>query len=154
MNWVDGRQVFSEYLSDKLHEGTQVESTSVSLTAGSFYQPAGAGELDFGGSEFQLGDRSEVSAEKRNSDDDYGWWDLSGGQWIMELNETITYTDPFDALLQPHQHLTWNGATHPTLRLTEDDADMRLLVPLTVPAPGLKVKENARVTTIRVRRPD
>lgn len=150
MNWISGETVFNEYLSGVLHEETQVETHSVSLTASTIYRPEGSGDLDFGGSEFQLSDRSELSPEKRDPEDDYGWWELSDGTWVLELNENLTYSKPFSAVLQPHDHLTWNGATHPTLWLTEDEADMRLLLPLSVPAGGINIKENARVTNLKV----
>lgn len=150
MNWIDGETVFEEYLSETLHGDTQIESSAVSLTAGAIYNPTEPGDLDFGGSEFQLADRDPVPAKKRNEDDDYGWWELPGGNWILELNENITYSGPFSAVLHPHDHLTWNGASHPTLWLSDDEADMRLLVPLTVPDSGINIKENARVSTLRV----
>jgi hypothetical protein len=152
MNWIQGETVYRQYLSGKLHEETQVEEFSVSLTASSVYELQDAGHLDFGGSEFQLGDRTEIEPVKRNEDDDYGWWDLSGGSWILELNENVTYSEEFTGVLQPHDHLTWNGATHPTLWLTSDDSDARLLLPLQVPSSGLKIKENARVTSLKVSR--
>lgn len=152
MNWIRGEEVFRQYLSGTLHEETQVEEFSVSLTASSIYEPQGPGELDFGGGEFQLGDRTEVQPVKRNEDDDYGWWDLAEGGWILELNENITYSEEFSAVLQPHDHLTWNGAAHPTFWLTADDSDVRLLLPLRVPGSGLNIKENARVTSLKVSR--
>lgn len=153
MDWISGGTVFHEYLSGTLHEETQVETHSVSLTASAVYRPEDPGDLDFGGSEFRLGDRTEVSPGKRDPDDDYGWWELSAGTWILELNENLTYSNPFSAVLQPHDHLTWNGATHPTLWLTEDEADMRLLLPLQVSPAGLNIKENARVTNLKVVQP-
>ncbi len=152
MNWIRGETVFEQYLSGTLHKETQVEEFSVSLTASTIYELQGVGELDFGGSEFQLGDRTEVQPVKRRQNDDYGWWDLAGGDWILELNENITYSEEFSAVLQPHDHLTWNGATHPTLWLTADDSDARLLLPLSVQDSGLNIKENARVTNLKVLR--
>jgi hypothetical protein len=151
MNWLDGENVFNEYLSDVLHGDTQIESDSVSLTAASVNNLESAGDLDFGGSELKLGDRTAIAPEKRNTEDDYGWWELSGGTYLLELNENITYSNPFEAVIQPHDHLTWNGASHPTLWLTQDDADMRLLLPLSVPDSGINIKENARVSRLRVR---
>jgi len=152
MDWISGDTVFREYLSGTLHAKTQVEECSVSLTASAIYDPQGAGKLDFGGSEFQLGDRTEVQPVKQDEEDDYGWWDLTEGGRILELNENVTYSKEFSGVLQPHDHLIWNGATHPTLWLTADDSDARLLLPLWVPSSGLDIKENARVTSLKVSR--
>lgn len=150
MNTLKGSVVFDQYLSDTLHEETQVEERSVSLTVSAIYELIGSGDLDFGGSEFQLADRAEVEPAKRDPDDDYGWWSLNEGTWIMELNENITYSNPFEAVLQPHEHLIWNGGSHPTLHLDENDADMRILLPLSAPESGINLKENARVSVLRV----
>jgi hypothetical protein len=150
--WLNGETVFNEYLSDVLHGETQIEPRSVSLTASTLYELNSPGELDFGGSEFQLGDRDPVAPEKRDTEDDYGWWSLAGDNYLLELNETITVSGTFEALLQPHDHMNWNGAQHPTLWLSEEDADARLLLPLSVPESGLAIKENARVSALRVRR--
>lgn len=150
MDTVGGQKVFDNFLSNTLHKETQVEDGSVSLTAGSIYRLADSGDLDFGGSEFQLADRDSIEAEKRNDEDDYGWWELEEGVWILELNETITHSGEFNALLQPHDHLIWNGATHPTLWFDQDDSDMRLSSPLRVPENGLNIKENARVSSLRI----
>lgn len=150
MEWLHGETVFEDYLTDVLHGDTQIESFGVSLTAGSIHGLEGAGDLDFGGSEFQLADRDVIPPEKRDPEDDYGWWTLNGGTYLLELNETVTYSGEFSAVLHPHDHLTWNGASHPTLWMSSDEADMRILLPLNVPQSGIEIKENARVSTLRV----
>lgn len=150
MNWIDGETVFEEYLSNTLHRETQVEDRAVSLTAGDLHNPTEPGDLDFGGSEFTLAKRDPVPPKKRNDDDDYGWWELPAGDWLLELNENVTYSGVFTGVLHPHDHLSWNGASHPTIWLSEDEADMRLLLPLSVPEPGINIKENARVTSLRI----
>lgn len=150
MSFLDGERIVEEYLAEVLHPDTQVEEASVSLTAASVARPTSRGELDFGGSEFQLGDREEVAPVTRELDDDYGWWSLEAGHYLLELNETIQLEDDERALLQPHDHLLWNGVSHPTLMLSADETNMRLTLPLTVPDPGVEIKENARVSSVRV----
>lgn len=150
MQYLEGEEVFEKYLSDTLHGETQIEPRSVSLTAGGIHNITGTGELDFGGSEYQLGDRHEVQPQLRNDEDDYGWWKLSQGSWLLELNEKLAVSSPFDAVLQPHDHLLWNGSTHSSLWLSENDTGGRLMVPLSVPENGINIKENARVSSLRV----
>ncbi|MFB6346520.1 MAG: dCTP deaminase [bacterium] len=150
MEWLDGETIFDAYLSNTLHADTQVEDHAVSLTAGNIYRVENPGDLDFGGSEFKLANREAIAPEKRHAEDDYGWWELNEGTVLLELNENITYSGGFTAVLHPHDHLTWNGASHPTLWLSDAEADMRLLLPLHVPESGVNIKENARVTSLRV----
>ena len=148
MNWLNGDSIFSSQLEGSLHADTQIEQRSVSLTAGGIKELVGSGELDFGGSEFKLGEREPIEPQKRDSEDDYGWWSLPEGQYILELNETVRLSGHQCAIIQPHEHLYWNGASHPTLLLDEDDSDMRLMLPLTVGRNGIEIKENARVSTL------
>lgn len=150
MEIISGSDVFDGLLDDALHADTQVEDRTVSLTAGAISELTGPGHLDFGGSEFQLADRHAVEPMKRNEDDDYGWWSLAEGQYIVEFNETIDLTQGHYGLVQPHDHLYWNGVNHPTLLLDADDTDMRISIPITVGQNGVEIKENARVSSLRV----
>lgn len=150
MKILSGDAVFETFLDNTLHADTQVEETSVSLTAGAVYEPTGPGHLDFGGSEFQLANRHSVEPIRRDDDDDYGWWSLAEGQYIVEFNETIDLTGGDYALVQPHDHLYWNAVFHPTLLLDEDDSDASLSIPFTVGHNGVEIKENARVSSLRV----
>jgi hypothetical protein len=150
MEIVSGENVFNDLLENTLHADTQVEAESVSLTAGAISELTGPGELDFGGSEFQLADRHGVEPIKRSDEDDYGWWSLAEGQYILEFNEQIGLESGHYALLQPHDHLYWNGVSHPTLFLDADDTDMALSVPITVGHNGVEIKENARVSSVRI----
>jgi len=148
MELLDGDTIFSSQLEGVLHADTQVEQQSVSLTAGGINELTGSGELDFGGSEFKLGEREAVEPQKRNPEDDYGWWSLPEGQYILELNESVKLGSGQVGILQPHEHLYWNGSTHPTVLIDSDDSNMRLMVPLTVGHNGIEIKENARVSTL------
>lgn len=152
MELLSGEEIFEEQLANTLHQPTQVNDHSVSLTASMFYRPRGRGELDFGGSELQLVDRGEIEPEKRDPEDDYGWWELSSGMVLMELNETINLAEGIMGILSPHDHLVWNGASHPTLTLGEEDAQARLVLPLQVGEQGIAVKENARISLLRILR--
>lgn len=150
MEVISGSDVFEGYLENTLHADTQVEDRSVSLTVKSVSELTGPGHLDFGGGEFQLADRHEVEPIKRDDEDDYGWWSLAEGTYIIEFNEIIDLNSDQYGLIQPHDHLSWNGVNHPTLLLDEDDSDMRVSVPITVGHNGVEIKENARVSCLRI----
>lgn len=151
MSFVEGDRIFEAFLEGTLHRETQVEAQSVSLTAGSLYRATAPGSLDFGGGEFELGEREPLEPVKRDPDHDYGWWNLEGDTYLLELNETLQLEPGQQALLQPHEHLLWNGAHHPTLMLSPDETNVRLTLPLTVPRAGIALKENARVSALRLR---
>lgn len=133
------------YLADRLeglvHEPTQVHDDRVDLTVAEVYAVAEPGRVDFGGGELADSDLVAVETELRNPDDDYGWWHLDGGQYLLAYNERLTGDDP--ARLQVRRDLRERGASHPTLRLRDLGR-----VPLSVGGAGVRLKENARVSTL------
>ena len=127
-----------------LHEPTQVHERGVDLTVATVHEVTVSGRIDFGGGELDPAGLEELSPSRRNPDDDYGWWDLDGGQYLVTYNETLDADDPL--WLQPRDALLERGASHPTL-YTADLPGM----PLSVGGAGLRMKENARVSTLPAR---
>jgi len=99
------------------------------------------GRVDFGGGELDAAETTAVPAAKRNPDDDYEWWNLWAGQYLVEYNESLT--GAATVTLQPRTELLERGVSHPTLHVEELPR-----VPLSVGGAGVKIKENARVSTI------
>jgi hypothetical protein len=128
-------------VSGLVHEPTQIEGTGLNLTVAAVHEPTGPGQIDFGGDELEPTETVEIDPEKRDPDDDYGWWDLDAGVYLLEYNERLDAETP--AVLEPRVELVERGAFHPTLRVTELPR-----VPLVVPDSGLGIKENARVSTL------
>jgi deoxycytidine triphosphate deaminase len=124
-----------------LHAETQVGDRGVDLTAGELYEVAGPGRIDFGGGELDPAALEPHPQVWRNEDDDYRWWHPDGGTYLVEFNESVSLSEP--AWLQPRDALLARGGTHPTLSVTDVER-----VPLTVPQGGLRIKENARVSTL------
>lgn len=83
-----------------------------------------------------------VETERRDPDDDYGWWNLDGGQYLVEYNERLAAAEAM-FVLQPHRALVERGAFHPTLHLNDLPR-----IPVSVPSGGVRIKENARVSTL------
>jgi len=131
----------SDYVTDIVHEPTQGEGAGFDLTVANVYEVVEPGRIDFGGGELESATTVAHETSKRNPDDDYAWWSLSAGQYLLEFNESLT--GEARVTLQPRTELLERGATHPTLHV---EALPR--VPLSVGGAGLKLKENARVTTI------
>ena len=135
----------SDSVADRLdgivHADTQVTDRGVDLTAAEISVVDDPGRIDFGGGELTDAASSPVETEKRNPEDDYGWWNVEEGTYLLSYNETLTGEDLL--VLQPRTELRERGASHPTLF-----TDSLGTVPLSVPTGGLRLKENARVSTL------
>jgi deoxycytidine triphosphate deaminase len=124
-----------------LHEDTQVHEVGIDLTVAEIHEVTAPGRLDFGGGELDPVTVDPHDRVWRNEDDDYQWWHLDGSTYLLEYNESLATDDPL--VVQPREALCERGGTHPTLRTIDLGR-----VPLTVPDVGLRIKENARVSTV------
>lgn len=130
-----------------VHADTQVHGDAVDLTVAEVARVAAAGRIDFGGGELEAATLDPVDTEFRSPDDDYGWWNLDGGGYVVRFNERLTGGDPIG--LEPRRELVARGGSIPALTTADLDP-----VPLSVPTaagagPALRVKENARIATVR-----
>jgi hypothetical protein len=132
---------FREYVTDIVHEPTQDEGERFDLTVAEVFEVVEPGRIDFGGGELDAAGTVPHDSEKRSPDDDYEWWSLSAGQYLVAFNESLT--GEATMTVQPRTELLERGATHPTLHVTELPR-----IPLSVGGAGLKLKENARVSSI------
>lgn len=131
------------FVDGYVHEETQVHDGAVDLTLASVERLDGPGAVDFGGDELTSADTSTVEPEPRDEADDYGWWDLDAGTYLVEYNETLDAASS-QFVLQPRDELVERGVTHPTLYVTG-----LTRMPLDVPETGVSLKENARISTLR-----
>jgi hypothetical protein len=122
-----------------VHEPTQVREDAVALTVNEIYEIHGPGRVDFGGGELTDADLVPHSRTWRDQGDDYQWWHLEAGTYLLEYSESLTGP----AVLQARGEILERGGSHPTLHVTELPR-----VPLTVGGAGLRLKENARVSTL------
>lgn len=129
-------------VDDLLHPETQVHDDGrVDLTATSIATVVEPGRIDFGGGELTAAETTPHDSHYRNPDDDYEWWTLREGQYLLSFNETLA--DDATVLLQPRDELLTRGASLPTVRTDSLDP-----LPLSVGGAGLHLKENARVATV------
>ncbi|GAB3024735.1 dCTP deaminase/dUTPase family protein [Natronobiforma cellulositropha] len=132
-----------ECVDNVLYEPTQVHDHGIDLTVSAVYDVSEPGRLDFGGDELEDAGLEPRETTLRNPDDEYGWWDLSAGQYVFQHNEFLTdTTEPL--LVQPRNELLARGGSHPTVRVFGHLP----LFPLTVADGGLRIKENARISTL------
>jgi len=126
-----------------VHEPTQTEGRGLDLTVTEVYEVAGPGRVDFGGGELEPAELEPHERQYRNEDDDYEWWHLDAGQYLLEYNESLAVPDDRVATVQTRDAICERGAFHPTLHVRELGP-----VPLSVGGAGLGLKENARVSTV------
>ena len=134
------------FVDDLVYEPTQTDSPGLDLTVDSISRITEPGRVDFGGGELTAAETEPVETEKRDPDDDYGWWDLPAGVYLIEYNETLSVPDDVSLVCQTRAAVRTRGAFHPTLYLGGEST--LASVPLTVGDGGIKIKENARLSTL------
>ncbi len=133
---------YAKYVDGLVHEPTQTEGDGVDLTVAEVYEFTGPGRVDFGGGELEAAATESHEREKRSPDDEYGWWSLDPGTYLVEYNESIAGAD-LRLTVQTRDALLERGAFHPTLRVASLPR-----VPLSVGGDGIRIKENARISTV------
>jgi len=134
------------FVDDLVYEPTQTEGRGLDLTVDSISRITEPGRVDFGGGELDPAETEPVATEKRDPEDDYGWWELSEGVYLIEYNESLSVPDDVRLVCQTRAAVRARGAFHPTLHL--GGGSTLESVPLTVGQGGIKIKENARLSTL------
>lgn len=124
-----------------VHEGTQSRDRGLDLTLKEVHEVAEPGRVDFGGGELTEATLSSHERTLRNPSDEYAWWYLAAGGYLIEHNETLTGGEPLT--LQTREAVRARGAFHPTVTIEELGP-----MPLWVGGGGIRLKENARVSTL------
>ena len=132
----------AEQLENVIHLQTQRAVDGVDLTVGGVYKLEGGGRLDFGGSEFEEAEQMVMHPERRSREDEYGWWKLTPGEYIIEYNEE--FVGEGIARVYPHSRLLRAGASHAAFR--PEPGKLKTL--LQVAEGGVHIKENARISTL------
>lgn len=127
-----------------VHAESQVHDGAVDLTVDHVFAVDEPGHLDFGGSELQMPGTTLLTARRRHPDDEYGWWSLEPGMYLIEYNEELAQPPAF---LQPREALIAAGGVHASGWVTE------LHRVGLIAAAGLEIKENARISTLWPRPP-
>jgi len=147
MKPISGEEA-SRLVEGMVHKEKQVREMTVDLTVKEVRSVRGSGALDFGGSEYREAKTEKLKPAKKEGDE-YGWWSLKEGIYLIKFNETVKPIDGL-GLISPHPRLLKAGATHPTLFLHEWESEY--VLPLQVGRQGLELKENARVSKLVVLR--
>lgn len=133
---------YTRFVEGIVYEPTQTEGRGLDLTVSEVHEVSEPGRVDFGGGELESAGTEPAASQRRNADDDYDWWHLDAGQYLIEYNESLA-SNGLVFRIQTRDELLARGAFHPTLERTELSR-----VPLSVGGAGLRLKENARVSTL------
>jgi len=147
MQLVSGKEAVQR-VRNLINEQHQVHAYAVELTAKQIFGMGPTGAVDFGGSEYVAAERVPVPSHQKHSQDRYQWWTLMHGAYQIEFNESLELADDEMALLEPHERLLRAGAEHPALFLRGKVNPLTIL--LSVSGARLEIKQNARVSTLRV----
>ncbi len=138
----------AERVDDLVHFDTQSAELGLDLTVSDVYRFEGPGHLDFGGSEFRDAQIEPIETELKHEDDDYGWWTLDPGTYLIQYNETVRPGDEELALVAPLERLERAGASHDSLWV--DTSNEPLEVQMTVGSGGVHLKENFRASRLQI----
>lgn len=136
------------HIGSIIHQDTQQHDNRFDLTVAEIHQLTEAGSLDFGGSEFQPAERRILDPQKKNEDDDYGWWHLSKGIYQATMNEELKEFEDTIAFLSPHTHAQQAGIIANTSILSSDEEGESVIMNFRVPEAGCNIKENARFAVL------
>ena len=147
MQLVSGREAVQR-VRNLISEKHQVHHYAVELTARVIHTLNPTGEVDFGGGEYIPAQTAPLPAHQKHSQDRYQWWTLMHGAYQVEFNETLELAEDEIALLEPHERLLRAGAEHPVQFIRGRVNPLTTL--LTVGCARLQIKQNARISLVRV----
>lgn len=128
------------------------ESTAL-LTVAGVGTFSDRGSLDFGGSEYSEANIKWLTPQKKTEDDKHGWWHLSEGLYVVELNERVTPAKESALYLHIWEAAERAGIVHPSRVLFPDDSEESvrpLRVTVSVGSNGVDIKENARLSKLTI----
>jgi deoxycytidine triphosphate deaminase len=126
----------------------QVHACSIDLTVKDIWRLNPIGQLDFGGGEYVPAGRFPVEPHRLRPEDNYQWWELDRGCYFVEFNESLELSDDEIALIEPDPRTLRTGATHASVFLRGQMAQLETL--FDVQSQHLTLKKNARVSRLRV----
>ncbi|MFX0205934.1 MAG: dCTP deaminase [Candidatus Hodarchaeota archaeon] len=134
-----------ELWDNLIYSPKQLGFASLDLTVKKIYKISSMGVLDFGGSEYQRSDVQLVNPELED-DPKFGWWSLAKGYYLIEYNEQLRSENCF-AIIFPHQRLLIAGCFHSPF-IIQPSVDSDSIQGLLIVGPdGIRIKENARISS-------
>jgi deoxycytidine triphosphate deaminase len=130
----------------------QVHAYAVDLTLRRVYALDPLAQVDFGGSEYRPAGKLPIAALRHNPEDKYEWWDLDRGSYMVEFNEKLDLAENEMGVVEPEDRLLRGGAWHVPVHVRGKVDPVETI--LAVGALRIKIKQNARISRLRVFRFD
>lgn len=131
-------------INDLVHQDTQKQEHCLDLTLSEVHEFTGPGSLDFGGSEFEPAATEIIEPEKKNPDDEYGWWNLRGGIYHAVCNESFKPLENHAIFVVPHEHAQKAGVMVNTIVASKGRNGDAIRLLIHISEAGCNIKENAR----------
>jgi len=138
----------ASHVDGLVHLDTQRARNGIDLTVDTVFRTVGHGQLDFGGGEFQAAPRERIEPVLDDPEDDYGWWTLEKGAYVIRYNESVRLDEGRQAVVTPLERTLHAGAHHGAFVLDESRDPIETL--LVVSRMGCRLKENCRVSRLVV----
>ncbi|MFB6190121.1 MAG: deoxyuridine 5'-triphosphate nucleotidohydrolase, partial [Candidatus Nanohaloarchaea archaeon] len=93
------------------HLETQLGPNGFDVTVDEVHRYRAGGKLDFSNDEREVPETEPVQPEKKDKDDDYGWWELGPGAYKIVMNERVDIPEDLVGIAFPRSSLLRMGAT-------------------------------------------
>ncbi|MFQ3308189.1 MAG: dUTP pyrophosphatase [Candidatus Nanohaloarchaea archaeon] len=135
-------------IQNYVHLDTQLTPQGFDLTAAEIHRYEDSGKLDFSNDEREVPESTPIQPEKKNQEDEYGWWELEQGTYKVVMNEKVDipnnlvgYAYPRSSLLRMGvtiENAVWDSGFTGTgsFKISVDNSE------------GVEIKENARLNQI------
>ena len=133
-------------VGEMVHLQTQAADVGIDLTIGDVFRLSEGGSLDFGGSEHVPAGLERIDPALRSDEDDYGWWELDEGSYVVRYNESLKLDGGHLAHVYPLERLLMAGARHAAFVVDAPRDPLQTL--LGVGEAGCSLKENARISRL------
>jgi dUTP pyrophosphatase len=127
---------------------TQLTPQGFDLTVDEIHEYQGSGKLDFSNDEREIPDSKPIEPEKKNPEDDYGWWNLEKGTYKVVMNEKVDIPNNLAGFAFPRSSLLRMGVTIENA-VWDSGFTGTGSFKISVDNPeGVEIKENARVNQL------
>ena len=92
-----------------VHLEKQLTPNGFDITVESVSSFSAAGALDFSNKERLIPQTNQLNPQKKNKEDDYGWWTLARGGYKIRTNESLNLPNNIVALAFPRTSLLRMG---------------------------------------------
>lgn len=141
-------------VKDYIHLETQLQPNGFDLTVAEIHRFKDSGKFDFSNSEREIPETERIEPEKKDPQDDYGWWDLEPGAYKIVMNEKVDIPNDLVGIAFPRSSLLRMGVTTENAFWDSGYSGGGEFMLHVENSEGVEIKENARINQIAFIRMD